>query len=114
MRRRPGDGADFMCKRRAAWSILVCQLPQVRHGNELLFQRTLRFRFEGRPAVAGQCDVCGKAKTFGNNVSFSKRRTSRDYRPNVQKKRIVVNGVGLRLNICTRCLRTLGKSGKAA
>lgn len=64
--------------------------------------------------MSGKCDVCGKAKTFGRNVSFSKRRTSRDFRANVQKKRIVVNGIGIRLNICTRCMRTLGKSGKAA
>ena len=64
--------------------------------------------------MAGKCDVCGKAKTFGNNVSFSKRRTSRDFKPNVQRKRIVVNGVGVRLDICTRCLRTLHKPGKAA
>jgi large subunit ribosomal protein L28 len=64
--------------------------------------------------MAGQCDVCGKAKTFGHNVSFSKRRTNRDFRPNVQKKRIIVNGIGLRLNICTRCLRTMHKPGKAA
>lgn len=62
--------------------------------------------------MAGKCDVCGKAKTFGNNVSFSKRRTNRDFRPNVHKKRIIVNGIGLRLNICTRCQRSLGKSGK--
>lgn len=67
---------------------------------------------EGSTPVAGKCDVCGKAKTFGNNVSFSKRRTNRDFRPNVHKKRIVVNGVGIRLNICTRCQRTLGKAGK--
>ena len=70
--------------------------------------------FEGSMPVAGKCDVCGKAKTFGNNVSFSKRRTSRDFRPNVHKKRIIVNGIGVRLNICTRCQRTLGKAGKAA
>lgn len=64
--------------------------------------------------MAGKCDVCGKTKSFGHNVSFSKRRTNRDFRPNVHKKRIVVNGVGLRLNICTRCLRTLSKDGRAA
>ncbi len=69
---------------------------------------------KGRPAVAGKCDVCGKAKTFGNNVSFSKRRTSRDFRPNVQRKRMVLNGEAVRLNICTRCMRTAGKSGRAA
>ena len=70
--------------------------------------------FEGSEPVSGKCDVCGKAKTFGNNVSFSKRRTSRDFRANVHKKRIIVNGIGIRLNICTRCQRSLGKSGKAA
>lgn len=64
--------------------------------------------------MAGKCDVCGKTKSFGHNVSFSKRRTNRDFRPNVHKKRIVVNGVGLRLNICTRCLRTMSKDGRAA
>lgn len=69
---------------------------------------------EGRPAVAGKCDICGKSKTFGNNVSFSKRRTNRDFRANVQSKKFVINGVGMRLHVCTRCLRTMGKSGKVA
>jgi large subunit ribosomal protein L28 len=58
------------------------------------------------------CQVCGKTKTFGHNVSFSKRRTNRDFKPNVQKKRLVVDGVEVRLNICTRCMRSLGKSGR--
>lgn len=64
--------------------------------------------------MAGKCDVCGKAKTFGNNVSFSKRRTNRDFKPNVQSRKFIVNGVGVRMNVCTRCLRTMGKSGKVA
>ena len=64
--------------------------------------------------MAGKCDVCGKTTTFGHNVSFSKRRTNRSFRANVHKKRISVNGVELRLNICTRCLRTMSKSGRAA
>lgn len=62
--------------------------------------------------MAGKCDVCGKTKGFGKNVSFSKRRTNRDFKPNVQRKRLVVNGVSVRVNICTRCLRTMGKSGR--
>ncbi len=64
--------------------------------------------------MAGTCDVCGKHKSFGHNVSFSKRRTNRDFKPNVHRKRLVMNGVPVRLNICTRCLRTQGKAGKAA
>lgn len=64
--------------------------------------------------MSGKCDVCGKAKTFGKNVSFSKRRTNRDFRANVQHKRLVINGEPVRLHICTRCMRTLGKAGRAA
>jgi large subunit ribosomal protein L28 len=69
---------------------------------------------EGRFYVAGKCDVCGKHRMFGNNVSFSKRHTNRDFKPNVHKKRLILNGEPVRLNICTRCLRTQGKAGKAA
>jgi len=68
----------------------------------------------GSTIVAGKCDICGKTKAFGNNVSFSHKKTNRDFRPNVQRKRIMIDGVSLRLNVCTRCMRTLGKSGKAA
>lgn len=69
---------------------------------------------EGSTNVAGKCDICGKAKTFGNNVSFSHKKTNRDFRPNVQKKRLTINGESVRLNVCTRCMRTMGKAGKAA
>lgn len=58
------------------------------------------------------CQLCGKSKTFGHNVSFSKRRTNRDYKPNVHKKRLVIDGMAIRVNVCTRCQRTLGKSTK--
>jgi large subunit ribosomal protein L28 len=64
--------------------------------------------------VAGKCDICGKTKAFGNNVSFSHKKTNRDFRPNVQRKRLTIDGVSLRLNVCTRCMRSLGKTGKAA
>lgn len=64
--------------------------------------------------MAGKCDVCGKHTMFGNNVSFSKRHTNRNFKPNVHKKRLILNGEPVRLNICTRCLRTQAKAGKAA
>lgn len=63
--------------------------------------------------MAGQCDVCGKTTSFGHNVSFSKRRTNRKFMANVHRKRLVVDGQPVRLNICTRCQRTLYKAGKA-
>lgn len=60
--------------------------------------------------VAGKCDVCGKTTKFGRNVSFSKRRTSRMFKPNVQSRVIVVDGVSRRQKVCTACLRTMVKS----
>lgn len=60
--------------------------------------------------MAGKCDVCGKTTQFGRNVSFSKRRTNRMFKPNVQSRVVVINGVSKRLNVCTGCLRTQGKT----
>lgn len=62
--------------------------------------------------MGGQCMVCGKTKSFGHNVSHSKRRTNRDFRPNIQSKRIVVNGATKRIDVCTRCMRTALKGGR--
>jgi large subunit ribosomal protein L28 len=63
--------------------------------------------------MAGTCQVCGKTTTFGHNVSFSKRRTNRRFKANIQRKRLTVGSVELRLDICTRCTRTTYKTGKA-
>jgi large subunit ribosomal protein L28 len=47
---------------------------------------------------------------FGHNVSFSKRRTNRRFKPNVQRRKIVVNGVSKRIDMCVRCMRTAAKT----
>lgn len=62
--------------------------------------------------MSGKCDVCGKTTQFGRNVSFSKRRTNRTFKPNVQSRRFVVDGVSRKMNVCTQCLRTMTKSVK--
>lgn len=60
--------------------------------------------------MSGKCDVCGKTTAFGHNVSFSKRRTNRMFRPNIQSRRVVIDGVSKKINVCTRCLRTAVKT----
>lgn len=52
------------------------------------------------------CEVCGKKKVFGNNVTFSHRKSSRSWAPNIRKVRAVVKGSVKRVNVCTRCLRS--------
>jgi len=54
------------------------------------------------------CAVCGKKPAFGNNRSHSMVATRRRFDPNLQRMRILLNGVTRRAYVCTRCL----KSGK--
>jgi large subunit ribosomal protein L28 len=55
--------------------------------------------------VASVCDVCGKRPGFGMNVSFSHRRSPRRWNPNIQRRRVKVNGALRRLNVCTSCIK---------
>lgn len=61
--------------------------------------------------MASRCDITGKGKQFGNNVSFSMRRTKRVFRPNLQKKTFVVNGKKVTLTVAASTIRTLKKKG---
>ncbi|OGB75263.1 50S ribosomal protein L28 [candidate division Kazan bacterium RIFCSPHIGHO2_01_FULL_49_10] len=55
------------------------------------------------------CDICGKGRQVGNNVSHSKRRTKRTWQPNLRKTKLASGREAL---ICSRCLKTLTKSAK--
>ena len=55
------------------------------------------------------CELTGKSKQRGNNVSFSLRRTRRSFEPNIQKKTVVINGKKAKLNLSAKAIRTLKK-----
>lgn len=57
------------------------------------------------------CEVSGKSKQHGNNVSFSQRHTKKVWEPNLQKKTLIVDGKKVRMKISTSALRTLRKKG---
>ncbi|MBQ6593907.1 50S ribosomal protein L28 [Candidatus Saccharibacteria bacterium] len=57
------------------------------------------------------CEVTGKGKMYGHNVSFSQRHTRKVFKPNVSKRTIVINGQKIKCNISTSALRTLKKKG---
>ena len=56
-----------------------------------------------------KCQLSGKGKQFGHNVSFSLRRTPKVWKPNLQKKTLFINGQKIRLKISAHALRTLKK-----
>lgn len=58
-----------------------------------------------------KCQMCGKGPSFGHNVSFSKRRTNRMWRPNLQKTTVInAEGKPEQIKICTQCMRTMVKA----
>jgi len=61
--------------------------------------------------MAARDELTGKGKQFGNNVSFSLRRTNRVFKPNLQKKTFEVGGKKITLTIAASTIRTLRKKG---
>lgn len=52
------------------------------------------------------CAICGKGPVYGNNVSHANNTTRRRWEPNLQRVRVVVDGVPKKIRVCTRCLRS--------
>lgn len=61
--------------------------------------------------MAARCELTGKGKQHGNNVSFSLRRTKRVFKPNLQKKSFVVDGKKITMVLSTQAIRILKKKG---
>ncbi len=52
-----------------------------------------------------QCAICGRLPLKGNLVSYSKIKTIKRQKINLQSKKID----GKRVKICTNCLKTISK-----
>ncbi len=52
-----------------------------------------------------KCNNCGKGVMYGHNVSHSKRRTRKIFKPNLHTARILISGRFMRIKLCTKCLR---------
>lgn len=58
-----------------------------------------------------KCDITGKGKQYGHNVSFSQRHTKKVWKPNLQTKTVLVDGKKVTLKLSTQAIRTLKKKG---
>jgi len=61
--------------------------------------------------MAARCELTGKGKQFGHNVSLSLRRTNRVFKPNLQKKTFEIDGQKITMTLSTQAIRTLRKKG---
>lgn len=58
-----------------------------------------------------KCDITGKGKQHGHNVSFSQRHTKKTWKPNLQAKTLVIDGRKVKMKVSTQAIRTLKKKG---
>jgi len=57
------------------------------------------------------CEVTGKGKQYGSNVSFSQRHTNKVWKPNLQTKTVIIDGKKTRVKVSTQAIRTMKKKG---
>ena len=58
-----------------------------------------------------KCEITGKGKQYGNNVSFSQRHTKKVWKPNLQTKTLTIGGKKVRMKVSTQAIRSLKKKG---
>lgn len=57
--------------------------------------------------MASFCQHCEKKRRVGHMVSHAKNRLRRIFFPNLQKLKVLKNGVAVRVVLCTRCIKRL-------
>lgn len=55
--------------------------------------------------MARVCEICGKGKQNGNNVSHSNIKTKRSFNSNLQNIKITINGAIRKALVCTSCIK---------
>jgi len=63
--------------------------------------------------MARVCEICGKGKLIGYNVSHANNKTKKTWLPNLQTVRVVKDGATKKMRVCTKCIKK-GKIKKAA
>jgi large subunit ribosomal protein L28 len=63
--------------------------------------------------MARTCDICGKHRSVGHNVSHANNKTKRTWQPNLQRVHARIGSAARRILACTRCIRS-GRVAKAS
>lgn len=58
-----------------------------------------------RSQMARVCEMCGKGKQVGHNVSHANNKSKREWLPNLQTVRIIKDGESRKARLCTKCIK---------
>lgn len=56
-----------------------------------------------------KCEHCDKKTQFGKNRSFSMNATRREFKPNLQKVKVLEDGRLVQKTLCTKCIKRLSR-----
>ena len=56
--------------------------------------------------MAKRCDICGKGPMYGHNISHAHIVTKRRFNPNLQNRKVLINGTKKTIKVCTNCIRS--------
>ncbi|HXN07576.1 MAG TPA: 50S ribosomal protein L28 [Nitrospiria bacterium] len=62
--------------------------------------------------MASHCEICNKTKVVGRTISHASNKSAREFKPNLQRVRVILNGGTKRIKVCTVCIKS-GKIQKA-
>ena len=54
-----------------------------------------------------KCENCGKKTRFGQSRSFSMKATKRQFKPNLQKIKVMEDGRMVQKTYCAKCIKRL-------
>jgi large subunit ribosomal protein L28 len=57
-----------------------------------------------------KCESCGKTTKFGQSRSFSMKATKRQFKPNLQKVRVMEGARSVQKTMCTKCIKRMARS----
>ena len=68
------------------------------------------------------CEICGKHKAVGRSQQHSRgvagrrwkkraQKTPRVFKPNLQKKTVIITGDKKQMKLCTKCIKRIKKYG---
>ncbi|MBN1168863.1 50S ribosomal protein L28 [Candidatus Woesebacteria bacterium] len=69
------------------------------------------------------CQICGKKRVVGRSQKHKRgvagkrwkkraQSTPRTFEPNIQSKRVTINGEEQKMKLCTKCIKAIKNKGK--
>ena len=52
------------------------------------------------------CELTGKGRQVGNNVSHANNKTAKVWRPNIQRVKTIQGGTVRHVRVCTQCIKS--------